>query len=273
MHYDAAAKRFVPYLEGIAAKDVVFTRDGTRVAYVRLSDATLWTSHADGSEKIQLTYPPDHVALPRWSPDGKQLAFIHSQTGKPWKAALIPAQGGTPEDLVPENPIEGDPNWSPDGSKIVFSTGYPSNGTADIRIIDLSTQRVLQVPGSNNMFSPRWSPDGRYLAALNLQIRSTKILIFDFKTQRWTDWVTDSDVGYLGWTADSGAIRYDNGRDDQCKQVRVGSNQPEVLFSFRGLDRYVGEFGPWSENAPDGSRMYVGNSTTQDIYALDVDFP
>ena len=273
VHYDAAAKRFVPYLDGIAAKDVVFTPDGTRVAYVRLSDASLWTSHANGSEKIQLTYPPDRAALPRWSPDGKQITFIHSQTGKPWKAALIPAQGGTPEDLAPENPMEGDPNWSPDGTKIVFSTGYPETGTADIRIIDLSTRKISQVPGSNNMFSPRWSPDGRYLAALNLQVRSTKLLIFDFKTQRWSDWVMDSDVGYIAWTADSRAVRYDNGRDDQCKQVRVGSNQPELLFSFHGLDRYNGDFGPWGENAPDGSRMYVGNSTTEDIYALDVDFP
>lgn len=273
VRYDAASKIFVPYLGGMAAEDVVFTPDGKRIAYVRLSDSTLWTSRADGSEQVELTYSPDHAALPRWSPNGKQIAFIHSQTGKPWKAALIPAQGGTPEDMVPENPIEGDPNWSPDGSRIVFSTGFPANGTADIRIIDLNTRKVSQVPGSSNMFSPRWSPDGRYLAALDLEALSKKILVFDFKTQKWSDWVTDSDVAYINWTPDSRFLRYDNTRDEQCKQVRVGSSHPEVLFSLRGLSTYIGELGPWGDNAPDGSRMYVRNTTTQDIYALGVDFP
>jgi len=272
VRYDAASKTFVPYLGGMAAKDVAFAQDGKRIAYVRLSDSTLWTSRVDGSEQVELTYPPERAALPRWSPDGKQVAFMHAQTGKPWKAALIPAQGGTPEDLIPENPTEGDPNWSPDGSSIVFATGYPGNGTADIRILDLHTRKVSQLPGSNNMFSPRWSPDGRYLAALNLETRSTKILIYEFKTQKWSDWITDSNVGYLTWSPDSRYIRYDNGNADQCKQVRVGSNQAEVLFSSHGLGQYVGELGSWSGDAPDGSRMYVRETATRDIYSLDVDF-
>ena len=273
VRYDAASKTFVPYLGGMPVNYVAFTRDGTRAAYVRISDSTLWTSRADGSDQLQLTYAPERAALPRWSPDGKEITFMQSQTGKPWKAVLIPAQGGTPEELVTGNRTEGDPNWSPDGSRIVFSTGYPGDRTAEIKMVDLKTRQVSPVPGSSGMFSPRWSPDGRYLAALDLEPLSAKIFIFDFKTQKWADWATDSQITYITWTSDSRYIRYDNGREAECKQIRIGSKQPEALFSLRGLSRYIAELGPWADDGPDGSRMYVRDTTTRDIYALDVDFP
>jgi len=117
------------------------------------------------------------------------------------------------------------------------------------------------------LFSPRWSPDGRYLAAMDLQALSQKIVIFDFKTQKWADWVTDTAIAYPAWTSDSRFIRYDAPTD--CKQARVGDSHPEVLFSLKDLNIYLTDFGPWSDNTPDGSRMYLRDASTQDIYALD----
>ncbi len=78
-----------------------------------------------------------------------------------------------------------------------------------IYIIDLVTHQVSTVPGSENLFSPRWSPDGQYLAALNLD--STKLLLFDFKTQKWSDWITEPGVvGYLNWSPDGSYLYYDS---------------------------------------------------------------
>jgi len=78
-------------------------------------------SRVDGTGKLQLTYPPQQAALPRWSPDGTKIAFMSAQMGKPWKIFVVPAQGGTPEELLPQDAAEGDPVWSPDGSRLVFS--------------------------------------------------------------------------------------------------------------------------------------------------------
>src|SRR6266851_6617183 len=64
VHYDRTAKQFVPFLGGLAVYDVALSHDGKSIAYVSVLDSTLWTSQADGSQKIQLTYPPDHAALP-----------------------------------------------------------------------------------------------------------------------------------------------------------------------------------------------------------------
>ena len=275
VRYDASSKQFVPFLGGIAAYAVAFSPDRKNIAYVSLLDETLWVSQANGSEKLQLTYPPDRAGLPRWSPDGKQIVYLSTRLGKPWKAFLISAQGGTPEELVPGNPTEGDPNWSADGNRIVFSSGFPNPGEkSDIRIIDLKTRAVSVVPGSTEMYSPRWSPDGRYLAALNLEALARKLLIFDFQTGKWSDWVTDpGGLGYPAWTSDSRYVVYVSDGDNACRRVRVNDTHPEELFSVKEFPIYfIPDFGPWGDNAPDGSRMFLRDVSTQDIYALDVDF-
>ena len=154
----------------------------------------------------------------------------------------------------------------------MVSRWLPNPGVkSDVQIIDLKTRQIAMVPGSEDMFSPRWSLDGHYLAALDLEPSSKKLFIFDFNTRKWSDWVTDSDgVAYITWSPDSRSVRYDS--DSAHKQVRVGSNHSEVLFSLATLSPYPGELGPWSDDAPDGSRMYIRDATTRDIYALDVDF-
>jgi serine/threonine protein kinase/WD40 repeat protein len=274
VHYDPSSKQIVPFLGGMSAYEVAFSRDGKQIAYVDTLDETLWISRADGGDKVQLSYPPDHAALPRWSPDAKQIVYISRQLGKPWKAFLISAQGGTPEELVPGDTTEGDPTWSADGTRIAFSHGLPAGQReSDIRIFDLKTRQVTSLPGSNGMFSPRWSPDGRYMAALDLENISKKLFLFDFQTGKWSDWVDDPEsIQYPSWTSDSRSVLYESANG--TKRLKVGEAHPEQLFSMRGFPQYfVPEFGPWSENAPDNSRMFLKDVTTVEIYALDIDFP
>jgi hypothetical protein len=73
--YDRRARAFVPYLSGISALDVAFSRDAKWVAYVSYPERILWRARVDGSEKIQLTFPPIYAVLPRWSPDNKEIVF------------------------------------------------------------------------------------------------------------------------------------------------------------------------------------------------------
>ena len=110
----------MPFFGGISATDVAFSRDGKWLAYVSAPDYTLWRSRADGSDRLQLTYPPSLAALPKWSPDGTHIAYSTSEIGKPWKIFLLSAQGGTAEELLTESVGEIDATWSPDGSQIAF---------------------------------------------------------------------------------------------------------------------------------------------------------
>jgi serine/threonine protein kinase/Tol biopolymer transport system component len=273
VHYEPSSKQFVPFLGGIEAYAVAFSRDGKYITYVSALDATLWVSRTDGSEKVQLTYPPDRAGLPRWSPDGTKIAYLSHQLGKPWKIFWISPRGGTPEEMLPGNSVESDPTWSADGTRIAYSSGLPSPGQkSDVRILDVKTRQVSPVPGSSEMFSPRWSPDGRYLAALNLEGISRKLFLYDFQTSKWSEWVSDPDgIGYPAWSPDSRSIEYWSA--NTIKRIQLGSSRPEALFGLRTLNIYfTPEFGPWSDTAPDGSRMFLRNASTEDIYALDVAF-
>ena len=73
--FNQKTQQFEPYLSGISADNVDFSRDGQWVTYVTYPEGSLWRSKADGSERLQLTFPPMQVFLPRWSPDQKQIVF------------------------------------------------------------------------------------------------------------------------------------------------------------------------------------------------------
>ena len=275
VRYDSASKQFIPFLGGISASDASFSRDGKWIAYVNVPARTLWRSRVDGSERLQLTNAPSVCALPRWSPDGKQIAYMSAENGKPWKIFLISVDGGTAKPLLPDNPSESDPTWSPDGARLAFSTGIPdSSKKSTIGIMDMRTRQVSTLPGSTGVFSPRWSPDGRCLAALSFEAISKKLLLYDFHSQKWAEWVTDGDgVGYPAWTADSRHVQYWSRTDPSIRRVSVGDSHPETLFSLKGLRTFFSEFGPWSDNGPDDSRLFTRDASSQEIYALDVDFP
>jgi hypothetical protein len=116
--YDMKSATFAPFLSGISADGVSFSRDGQWVTYVSYPDTTLWKSKADGSQRIQLTFPPLAAELPTWSPDGKQIAFYGMLPGKKVKLNTVAADGGTPRELMPEDPQDQlDATWSADGSQ------------------------------------------------------------------------------------------------------------------------------------------------------------
>ncbi|MGC0777024.1 MAG: protein kinase, partial [Candidatus Acidiferrum sp.] len=97
VRYDAKSGQFAPYLSGISAMGLDFSRDGEWVAYNDGSDGTMWRSKVDGTQKLQLVFPPMLAYLPRWSPDGKQITFFGHPPGEPWQIYIVPAEGGSPE--------------------------------------------------------------------------------------------------------------------------------------------------------------------------------
>jgi dipeptidyl aminopeptidase/acylaminoacyl peptidase len=274
VRYDPAAKQFVPFLGGIAATDAAFSRDGQWITYRSVPDNTLWRSRADGSDRLQLTYPPASATLPVWSPDGTQIAYIGEQPGKPWKIFLISAQGGAAEELLPENVGEVDATWSPDGTQLAFGR-LAEAVTSGICLVDMKTRQISAMPGSKGLFSPRWSPDGRYLAATSVEGQK-KLMLYDFRTQKWSEWLSEAlNVNYPSWSSDSQYVYYANFVADNPKwrRIKLGESQPEDIFGLNSLRRYFGGWGAWSGLTPDNSALFVRDLSTQDIYALDVEFP
>ena len=273
--YERGSKKFVPVIPGVSATDLAYSTDGKWVSYVAIPEGTLWRSRANGSDRLQLTSAPEQAALPVWSPDGKQLAYVSLKAGQSWKLFLVPVSGGPPQEVLTESGSQIDANWSADGSRLMFGDFNHDAGGLSIRILDLKTRKLEKVPGSDGLFSPRWSPDGRYIAAISPD--NTTLKRFDFQTQTWSNWLMESagTVSYPVWSADSKYLYFDdlvNG-DESIRRVKVGNSQPELAFVLGALDRYPGALGFWSGRAADGSWMFVRDRSTQEVYQLSLELP
>ena len=273
--YDQNARHFLPYLNGISAGELDFSRDGKWLAYVSYPDHTLWRSKLDGSERTQLTYSPLQVHLPHWSPDGAQVAFMASQPGQPWKLYLIPSEGGTPKMLTRETVNESDLTWTPDGKSLVFGhmpwLQYANSSESGIEMLDLNTGQISHLPGSQGFFSPRVSPDGRYVAALTAD--SKKLMLYEFSARKWTP-LAHATFAYDNWSHDSRYVYLeDYSRGDDIVRVSIRGGPPEVLGTVKDVPRGSDPWASWLGLGPDDAPLLMRDQSTQEIYALELQLP
>jgi serine/threonine protein kinase/Tol biopolymer transport system component len=279
--FDLKIHQFVPFLSGISGGEVDFSRDGQWVTYVSYPDGLLWRSRADGSEKLQLTYTPLNTSMPRWSPDGKRIAFVGALPGKSPKVSIVAADGGTSEDINPDDPNwEDDPQWSPDGRSLIFAR-YPSGIVSprqedfSVAQFDLQTRKLSTLSGAVGMTGPRWSVDGRHIITFSADTR--KVNLLDVGTGKWSELTTGSVLQYPNWTPDGKYVTFeDMGADGpEIDRVALADGKKERLVSLKGLTRVVmPESGaPWNGVAPDGSPLIMIDVGSRELYALDMELP
>lgn len=277
VRYEPKSGQFVPYLGGISAVDVVFSKDENWVAYVTFPDGDLWRSRIDGTQKVQLTFPPMEVHAPRWSPDGKQVAFMGRDPGKVWRIYLAPSEGGRePVAIAAGDESQAAPDWSLDGTSLVFS-GLPeelsgdSNATA-IHILDLKSKAITTVPGSEGLYCPRWSPSGRYISATTSD--GSKLMLFDSRRQQWSN-LTELHEGCPAWSGNDDFLYFQSFdvSTPEFSRVRISDGRQEYIASIdfrRGGQR---DWYWWNGVTPDGFPVVLRDESTEEIYALDWKLP
>lgn len=280
--YDRKSEKFVPYLGGISVCFVDFSRDGQWMAYVSYPEGSLWRSKIDGSEKRQLTRPPTSVVNPRWSPDGKLIVFTDASNGDRRqnpettgpRIYAVSADGGAPSLLVADS-HPGDPTWSPDGNSIAISSTGP-NGL-EVRIVDLQTQKSTSVPGSEGLWSARWSPDGKYLVALKNDPEagcSNAMMLYSFASRTWQELATGPIVGWPNWSHDGKSVFATAG--DSLIRIEVSSHKREnvaSLLGFRSTAYGQDEWdGGWLGLSPDDRPITTRDTGVEAIYAFDLEY-
>jgi serine/threonine protein kinase/Tol biopolymer transport system component len=279
VRYDAKSGQFLPFLSGISAEQVAFSKDGQWVAYVTYPGGILWRSRVDGSERQALSNPGMYAKLPRWSPDGKQIAFHGStlegnlqiygngNSMQPYKIYLVPRDGGSPEQLIPDDPNpQTDVTWSPDGTKLLFS-GRGAGDPFPLRVFDMMSHQISTVPESSDYYSSRWSPDGRYIVAVPRS--KPGLVLFDLRTQKWSE-LTRMELTFPNWSADGKYVYFLH--VPEVFRVRISDRKEELVADLNGLQTT----GYWSVSlslAPDDSPLVLRNLGSQDVYSLDWEAP
>jgi len=274
LRYDAASSLFVPYGSPLTdARHVEFSRDGQWVAWIRQDDDTLWRSRADGSGRMQLTARPMQVFMMHWSANARQLVIMARVPGKPWKLYTMDADGGHMQEVLNEERSEADPDWSPDSKMLVFGRLPDLMAEAQqpkaIYMVDLATRHFSKLPGSDGLFSPRWSANGKYIAALSIDQK--KLMLYDVAAKTWRI-LAEQNIADPVWAHDDSAIYFhDFAQADQPiyrvdiatgKVVRVADlhdlrTANVVDYRFAGL-------------APGDVPLVSARLSTANIYAADL---
>ena len=278
VRYDRTSRQFVPLLSDLPADGLKWSPDRQWIVYTTL-DHSLWKAKSDGSARLQLTFPPMQAFGAVWSPDGNRLSFHSLSPGQPGKICLIPADGGKVETLFAQEPTgENVANWSPDGNTLMFQRTWldkEGNTTRSaICMLDLITNRVSELPGSENMGPPAWAPDGRYVAAQSGDFR--QLMLFDFRSQHWTVIARAGFVNAPQWSHDSRFVIYQDTAAPEGQpiyRVSVPEGRVEEIASRKQLLR--GDVSAYRLVSVDPSDEPVAVVVRRnaDVYALDLSPP
>ncbi len=177
-------------------QDLAFAPDGRRVAFVsdalRSGQKQLYVQPTDGGPVRQLTRVRGQLANPRWSPDGRSLAFLHVvgsdteagalgahardaglvvESEPTQRLAVLDVTTGALRLLGPEDLYVYDFDWFPDGTRLsaeaVHGSGTNDYWTAELFQIDVASGHAAHLWQPRlQIAEPRVAPDGRSVAVI-----------------------------------------------------------------------------------------------------------
>jgi DNA-binding winged helix-turn-helix (wHTH) protein/Tol biopolymer transport system component len=249
LRYNADTRAFQPSSLLRSAQYVRYSRDGQWVAWLD-ANGTLWRNRADGTQQLQLSPTGLDVYMIEWSPDGHQLVLMARESGKLWRVYTVDGDSANLKALLPEDRNQADPSWASADGDIVF--GRPPDVMAEraqpkaIYLWHAGAHRVETIPGSEGLFSPRTSPDGRYIAALRLGQRA--LVLFDRSTGAWRTLAAQAAADPV-WSADGQWVYFHDFESKSQPIVRVNVSNGHIenvagVYDVQSLEfadfRFVG---------------------------------
>ena len=161
--------------------------------------------------------------------------------------------------------------WLPDGSSIIFARhmGCPfaDDSCEAVYRLDLKSQRVSKIPGSDGLFSARLSRDGHYLTAISRWHGEHKVMLYNFQTQRWSELAKR--FGGAVWSHD-GRFVYGS-RPAELIRVSVADGKVQRVLDLKGVT--LGGFWPgWISLLSDDSPLLMLDRTRNSKKSTDSSF-
>ena len=264
VRYDMKSQQFVPLLAGMSATDATYSTDGNWVAYTMFPEHTLWRSRSDGSERMQLTYPPMEVWEPFISPDGTKIAYNSVGDNS---VCVIDMNGGSPRTL---SASAFSPKWSPDGNSVAYNRLKADGSDNGLEMVEVVTGKKTKIPSPDGKLGAFWL-DQQTMVAANGDLK--KLMIFDFRTRTWTDlvaailenWINSPDGKYAYYAA--------GGTEASIQRIRIADRHVETVTSLKDFTRISTYEGPQLRMTADGSPTLTRDMDSEEIYVLNVRWP
>ena len=258
------------------ATDINFSLDGQWVVYAARENGTLWKSRLDGTGKVELTAKAIGAFAPTWSPDEKQILFTGFLLDKQPRLYVVSSKGGTPKPVLPTSnkwaSMSGD--WRTDGRQIVMDVqDTETSAEPSIRIFDLETSMITELAGSQGLIEPRWSSDGRYIAALHP--KKKQVWLYDCQSKQWSVLADANFPSALRWSPGGDALYFQDVDELEQSVFRVPMAKKEVerVTSFGDLLSFGATRCIFTGLSPDGSVYVTVDHGGVDVYSIDLRLP
>ncbi len=248
----------------------------TQIVFTYAND--LWIMPKEGGTAIKLSSPPGVESFPKFSPDGKTIAFTGNYDGNQ-DVYAIPASGGVPLRLTEHGLPDRLVDWTPDGKRILFASGRESGRERfnQFYTISYTGGPAEKLPLAYAEFGS-YSPDGKQMAlTFRTQVFRTwkryrggwnaDIHIFNFANLSSENISATSDAAdelpmwhgnYIYFLSDRGSeIRMNLWRYDLTKKIF------EQLTHFRDYDAHFPSLGPDDIVFEAGGKLYLYNLSSQ----------
>ena len=189
----------------------------------------------NGSNVKRLTHNNVYDAHPRWSPNGKYIAFERDQerenNEQNLDLFLMNLNGTHVQKLTTYTGIDVSPAWSPDSRHLAFTS--TRGGETSIHTIDLETREVSELTRNMNVRNTGnqdWAPDGKHIVYISARINPFQeaIYVMDADGKNARPFVRDIGTIYFSprWSPDGKHILYG--------EAKQGKNDKIVIRSKNG---------------------------------------
>ncbi|MGC2818058.1 MAG: protein kinase [Candidatus Sulfotelmatobacter sp.] len=246
--------------------DLRLSPDNKRVAFA--SGTGIWTLDLVRKTKTRITFDPQIVQEPTWSPDGKTIMFSArmAKGGGNVEIRSKAADGsGAEKTLIAEQNNYHYPAWSPDGKYLTYMWGDGEKMVSLWMVPvagDAKPAAIVQPPSAqSNFYSYRISPDSRWVAYVSDESGMEELYITSFPEGKGKWKVSSNGAAYPAWRADGKELFYQNLANDffACPIAMKGS-EIEVGTPQRLFNTTAPGVGISFDVSADGKRLLINHA-------------
>lgn len=177
---------------GLRAADPAVSPDGRRVVFTINRAGTrsihigeLREGSVEGVRPLVPTAFLEQAFTPRWSPDGRHVAYGLWKEGGYRDIRVVDVEAGTSREVSVDRALDGNPSWSPDGKHLFFHSDR--TGISNVYAWEMAEDRLFQVTDViSGAYSPEVSADGKTLAYVGYTKDGFDLFAMPLDPEAWT---------------------------------------------------------------------------------------